>query len=85
MVREQPSPGDEICAVGARSQHVTRGCIAHVVGQNIYGDKRGLIDGDSGGPAWIPGRGYVGSLSGWSNHAGYTWGSFQKFVHPSAR
>ncbi|KAA8721562.1 hypothetical protein [Corynebacterium phocae] len=64
---DQIAPGDEVCAVGAHSRRVSCSRVinnregnpflvsAH---QTVFGP------GDSGGPAWVPGKGFVGIIHG---------------------
>ena len=55
----QPNIGQRLCSYGARSNKVHCGIILGFDGRIILSDKGG-IPGDSGGPAWIPGQGFVG-------------------------
>lgn len=58
-------PGEKVCQYGASTRtqrcgtvHVVRG--SAIVIDGIHGTRRG----DSGGPTWIPGRGFVGAYTG---------------------
>ena len=44
------------------------GSVDKVNGDTTYAFQHGLIPGDSGGPAWIPGKGFVGVNSGGSSN-----------------
>ncbi|MBL7284739.1 hypothetical protein FPH17_10350 [Corynebacterium godavarianum] len=76
--------GDRICAVGAQSQRVVCGTVDKVNGDTTYAFQHGLIPGDSGGPAWIPGKGFVGVNSGGSTNMAGTEGYREAFAHPRA-
>lgn len=59
--------GDEICRYGARTQEVMCGEIIDINKSNLVfvGDSKLFsLRGDSGGPFWIPGKGYIGILYG---------------------
>ena len=57
-----PSRGDKLCSYGSTSKKIHCGIIRGFDGQIILSDKGG-IPGDSGGPAWVPGKGFVGTYS----------------------
>lgn len=61
------SPGEEVCSWGFKNKRVVCGQITDTRGENIYAHLPGTGVGDSGGPAWIPGRGFVGVISGGDN------------------
>lgn len=76
--------GDKLCAVGSQSRRVSCGSVDRVNGDATFAFHRGLIPGDSGGPSWIPGKGFVGVTSGtYANMAGME-GAREVFVHPRA-
>ncbi|PAT14828.1 hypothetical protein CKJ84_00435 [Corynebacterium sp. NML 120412] len=77
-------PGDQVCAVGAKSQQVFCGSVDKVNGDTTYAIHRGLRPGDSGGPAWIPGKGFIGVNSSLSENVAGTKGQRTAFAHPSA-
>lgn len=63
---EDVKEGDKLCAYGARTQKVRCGKVAYTAPENnlIIGDIDTTgINGDSGGPAWIEGKGFVGVYS----------------------
>lgn len=76
--------GDQICAVGAQSRRIFCGTVDKVNGDTTYAFHRGLIPGDSGGPSWIPGKGFVGVNSGGSTNMAGTEGYREAFAHPRA-
>ena len=56
--------GDTICSYGARTRSVKCGKVMGTHGSVIVATPNaGGIPGDSGGPAWIPGKGFVGVYS----------------------
>lgn len=58
------STGDTLCSYGASSDKIHCGILRTVDERNIIGDgNTGGIHGDSGGPAWVPGKGFVGVFS----------------------
>lgn len=59
---EIPSSGDQLCSYGSTSKKIHCGIIRGFDGQMILSDTGG-IPGDSGGPAWVPGKGFVGTYS----------------------
>lgn len=72
--------GDKVCATGVASRRVSCGTVQHVHGQTIFAHHNGLRNGDSGGPAWIPGKGFIGVISAkeWGSRSGYR----MVFAHP---
>ena len=64
---ENVKPGDKIYTYGATSG-MSEGVVFGVKGNQIYITKSVIDHGDSGGPAWIEGKGFVGVLS---NKRGY--------------
>mgnify|MGYP002714143700 CR=1 FL=1 len=61
-------PGERICTFGASTRQQFCGTVYAVRGSAIFfQDAVGTRSGDSGGPTWIPGRGFVGALSGGSS------------------
>lgn len=55
--------GDSICRYGAKSKTTVCGTIIKVTDGTVYATDKAVLKGDSGGPAWIPGKGMVGVLS----------------------
>ncbi|SER94732.1 hypothetical protein [Corynebacterium cystitidis] len=72
--------GEPICLWGASSRETHCGTINHVRGTSLLVDAPGTVSGDSGGPAWIPGRGFVAVLSGWEETPQY--GRHDKLASP---
>ncbi|OHF40301.1 hypothetical protein [Corynebacterium sp. HMSC074A01] len=72
--------GDKVCATGISSRRVSCGVVDRVHGQTIFAHHTGLRHGDSGGPAWIPGKGFIGvnSAKEWGSRSGYR----MTFAHP---
>ena len=64
---ENVKPGDKIYTYGATSG-MSEGVVFGVKGNQIYITKSVIDHGDSGGPSWIEGKGFVGVLS---NKRGY--------------
>ncbi|MCS4489909.1 hypothetical protein N7326_04990 [Corynebacterium sp. ES2794-CONJ1] len=61
----QPSVGDDICRFGATTfDHVFCSKVLHIDDHLAYAADLGTKGGDSGGPAWVPGKGYVGQAVG---------------------
>ena len=58
--------GEKVCSYGANSNKIHCGIITGKESPNVIIASRnsGGISGDSGGPAWIPGRGLIGIYSG---------------------
>lgn len=71
----QVSIGDELCSYGNSSKQIHCGKVLSVNHNVIIGDKNsGGIRGDSGGPAWIPNKGFVGVFSVFTdNSSGFTY------------
>lgn len=80
MPLSQIRSGDTLCATGAVSRRISCGKVDRVRGETIFAYHGGLRHGDSGGPAWIPGKGFVGVNSGhiWSSRSGHR----MTFAHP---
>ena len=57
-------PGQQVCTYGAASRRVICGKYAGSVNNNVYFDGETGQHGDSGGPVWAPGRGFLGVYSG---------------------
>ena len=56
--------GDKLCSYGAKSAMKYCGYVTSVNNRYINGDiNTGGISGDSGGPAWIEGKGFIGVYS----------------------
>lgn len=60
------SKGERVCFQGARSGQALCGPFAGAIGNNVYFDAPDGRSGDSGGPVWIPGKGFLGVYSGFS-------------------
>ena len=58
--------GEKVCSYGANSNKIHCGIITGKESPNVIlaSNQAGGIGGDSGGPAWIPGRGFVGVFFG---------------------
>ncbi|WP_288833293.1 hypothetical protein [uncultured Corynebacterium sp.] len=56
--------GDRICRYGASTQRTVCGSYIGRVGLNIYWDAEHGHPGDSGGPVWAEGKGFVAVYSG---------------------
>ncbi len=61
-----PKAGDKVCRYGAESNKVVCGTVYEVNqrGMMVVDPKVAGIPGDSGGPMWVPGKGYVGTYTG---------------------
>lgn len=61
-----PKAGDKVCRYGAESNKVVCGKVYRVNerGMMVVDPKVAGIPGDSGGPMWVPGKGYVGTYTG---------------------
>lgn len=58
-------PGDRLCSRSSKKNATLCGNVLYVDGNVIVGTRNaGGIPGDSGGPAWVPGKGFVGTFSG---------------------
>lgn len=66
--------GDQICSYGAKSGKTHCGFVTSVNGRVVKATRNsGGINGDSGGPAWIPGKGFVGIYTTfWQYQVGFT-------------
>lgn len=77
VLPEKISIGDPICSRGAASDSVHCGEVIDVKDNLVRATRTaGGIEGDSGGPAWIPGKGFVGVFFGGNPHRSV-------FVHPN--
>ena len=56
--------GDKICFAGATTQTIRCGDFIGTLGGNIYWENTGARPGDSGGPVWREGGGFLGVLAG---------------------
>lgn len=57
-------PGDTLCSYGHTTRRVLCGKVIGAHGQVTVATRNaGGVVGDSGGPAWVPGRGFVGVYS----------------------
>lgn len=64
-------PGDQVCYYGQTTARVTCGAYAGNTGNTYFVDGPLTQPGDSGGPMWAPGRGFVGVVSSmWATHPG---------------
>ncbi|MDO5099054.1 MAG: hypothetical protein Q4D85_09890 [Corynebacterium sp.] len=59
-----PEVGEEICRFGATTRAVYCGVVLRVSEHLIYAIDLRSDRGDSGGPNWVPGKGYVGQTLG---------------------
>ncbi|SDS20279.1 trypsin-like serine protease [Corynebacterium timonense] len=63
----QVTPGERVCYFGQSTNrvntHVTCGTYSGNVGNTFFVDAPLTRPGDSGGPMWVPGRGFVGVVS----------------------
>ena len=56
--------GDRLCSYGQKSDAVKCGVVTDINGSVILSNREsGGVKGDSGGPGWIPGKGFVGVYS----------------------
>lgn len=69
VMPHQVMPGDRVCSRGANSNAVHCGFSLGWEAPNLVQATRnaGGIPGDSGGPAWVPGKGFIGMYSGYTN------------------
>lgn len=63
--------GDTICTYGYKSKKVSCGRVEHKRNQVLYADDASKRSGDSGGPVWIPGKGFVGLHYGTTKGGAY--------------
>ena len=56
--------GDPVCVYGAASKKTTCGSFAGVLGNNLYWDGPSGKPGDSGGPVWVEGKGFLSIYTG---------------------
>ena len=75
------SPGDQACSIGVNDPVVKCGVVKNVDENVILLNRAaGGIPGDSGGPAWIPGKGFIGVYSllvgAPDSHKNYTYSAF---------
>ena len=54
------SLGEEACTYSSQKSTIYCGHINHISGRVVRVSAAGVIGGDSGGPAWVPGRGFIG-------------------------
>lgn len=58
------SVGDRFCSIGQKSPIVKCGVVKNIDGNMVVTNREGGgIKGDSGGPGWIPGKGFFGVYS----------------------
>ncbi|AFH91647.2 hypothetical protein A4R63_09365 [Corynebacterium pseudotuberculosis] len=60
----EPEVGDVLCAYGSRTQRIACSPITNISGPVVLTGDIGSDHGDSGGPAWVEGKGYIGQLLG---------------------
>ena len=67
--------GDPICSYGAKSGKTHCGIVTGVNGRVVSATRNaGGINGDSGGPAWVPGKGFVGIYTAyWKYQVDFTY------------
>lgn len=74
------SPGDQACSIGVNNPVVKCGAVKNVDGSVVFLNRGASgIPGDSGGPGWIPGKGFIGvySLTSTDRESkNYTFGAF---------
>ena len=78
-------PGERVCSYGATTRREFCGHVTGVRGTLIATSITGPTYGDSGGPMWIPGRGFVAVNSGrlWRNDKYWFTGSYPElYVGP---
>lgn len=56
--------GDQVCSYGAGSNEIDCGNIAQVTGNIVKVSDMDSLPGDSGGPVWVPGKGFAGVIAG---------------------
>lgn len=56
--------GDPVCVYGAASKKTTCGSFAGAIGNNLYWDGPSGKPGDSGGPVWVEGKGFLSLYTG---------------------
>lgn len=62
----QVKVGERVCSYGSSTQAVVCGPYSGRLGNNVYWDTVSGKPGDSGGPVWVQGRGYLAVYSGTS-------------------
>ena len=60
------APGDRICSYGAATRRQQCGEFIGTIGNNLYWEGPSGDYGDSGGPVWAEGKGFVGVYGGMS-------------------
>ncbi|MDO5098115.1 MAG: hypothetical protein Q4D85_05085 [Corynebacterium sp.] len=60
----RPEVGDTMCRWGDTTKQITCGPVLKLDSQLIYGGNLSSKPGDSGGPTWVPGKGYIGQTLG---------------------
>ncbi|CAB0570857.1 hypothetical protein CIP107521_02099 [Corynebacterium diphtheriae] len=84
-ITRDPAVGDNLCNYGGRTDRVACTPITNINGPVVITANNGSDHGDSGGPAWIEGKGYVGQLLGsdviWRSDVGdFTTTVFRKIA-----
>ncbi|CAB0825602.1 hypothetical protein FRC0265_01942 [Corynebacterium diphtheriae] len=84
-IARDPAVGDNLCNYGGRTDSVVCTPITNINGPVVITANNGSDHGDSGGPAWIEGKGYVGQLLGsdviWRSDVGdFTTTVFRKIA-----
>lgn len=65
-------PGDRLCSRSSKMNTTLCGNVLYVDGNAIIATKNaGGIPGDSGGPGWVPGKGFIGSYVGVTEQTTY--------------
>lgn len=62
--------GDPVCVYGGTSKKTTCGSFAGAIGNNLYWDGPSGKPGDSGGPVWVEGKGFLSIYTGVSMAVG---------------
>ncbi|APT93491.1 hypothetical protein CPHO_11990 [Corynebacterium phocae] len=59
-----PKMGDKVCVYGATTKTVNCSNLIAFNDLIVYAGDLNVNPGDSGGPAWVPGKGYIGQILG---------------------
>lgn len=78
-IARDPAVGDNLCNYGGRTDLVACTPITNINGPVVITADNGSEHGDSSGPAWIEGKGYVGQLLG-SDVGDFTTTVFRKIA-----
>lgn len=63
----QVKKGERVCMFGSASRRALCGPFAGNLGNNVYWDGPNGVNGDSGGPVWVDGKGFLAVYSGGSH------------------